>query len=182
MGLRTSRLAGISRRFRRNKDGSVAVEFGLLAIPFAIVVFAVLESCVSFAAQQVLANATDDIARQIRTGQPQFRNITEAKLKTEICNRIGLLAGSKCADRLVVDLRSYNTFAEAAAIKIKITNGALNTSGFQVSPGGAASRNMLRVFYKWPVMTDIMRLRMSNMADNTILHVATATWRNERYF
>lgn len=180
MSLRTSRLAGISRRFRRDSDGSVAVEFGLLAIPFAIVVFAVLESCVSFAAQQILANATDDVAREIRTGV--LRNPTEAQLKTQICNRISLVAGTNCADRLVIDLRSYNTFAEAAAVKIKITNGALNTSGFQVKAGGAASRNMLRVFYKWPVMTDIMRLRMSNMADKTILHIATATWRNERYF
>ena len=50
-------------------SGSTAIEFTLLSIPFAVLVFAILESCISFAGQQVMANVTDDIARQLRTGQ-----------------------------------------------------------------------------------------------------------------
>ena len=37
--------------------GSTAIEFTLLAIPFSMLVFAVLEGSISFAAQQVMANA-----------------------------------------------------------------------------------------------------------------------------
>ena len=56
-------------RFLRDRSGSTAIEFALLAIPFSVLVFAILESCISFAGQQVMANVTDDIARQLRTGQ-----------------------------------------------------------------------------------------------------------------
>lgn len=173
--------AKILRRFRRDKDASVAVEFGILAIPFAMVVLAVLESCVSFAAQQVLTNATDDVARLIRTGQTGFRNPTEDQIKTAICNRLDIIATANCKTRLTIDLRSYASFADALNVKIKVTNKELDTTGFTVAAGGPSTNNMLRVFYRWPVMTDIMRLQMSNLSDNTTLHVATATWRNEPY-
>lgn len=174
-------------RFRRNKKGSVAVEFGILALPFAAVLFAVLESCVSFASQQVLANATDDIARKIRTGQAGWRNPSEATVKAAICARLDIMVGSSCQSRLTVDLRSFATYAEGAAIKIKVVNQVLDTSGFKVEAGGTGTRNMLRVFYRWPVMTDIMRLSMSNIKDpndpagRAIMQIATATWKNEPF-
>ena len=43
------------------------------------------------------------------------------------------------------------------------------------------SKNMLRVFYKWPVMTDFMRKVMSNLKDGKTLHFATVTWQNEPF-
>jgi Flp pilus assembly protein TadG len=92
-----------------------------------------------------------------------------------------ILVTSSCADNLTVDLRSYASFADAAEVKIRVTNGELDTTGFEVAAGGSMTRNMLRVFYRWPVITDIMRMKMSNMADHTILHVATATWKNEPF-
>ncbi|MBN9269505.1 MAG: pilus assembly protein, partial [Mesorhizobium sp.] len=69
---RDTRKAGQARllaRFARDRRGSTAMEFALLAIPFALLVFAILESCISFAGQEVMANITDDVARQLRTGQ-----------------------------------------------------------------------------------------------------------------
>ena len=45
------------RRFAGNRKGVVAIEFAALAIPFSLLVFAILESCISFAAQQVLSAA-----------------------------------------------------------------------------------------------------------------------------
>ena len=76
--------SGFLARFLRNRSGSTAVEFTLLSIPFAVLVFAILESCISFAGQQVMSNITDDIARQIRTGQLKpGRRSTKTALKTD---------------------------------------------------------------------------------------------------
>ena len=36
-------------RFLGDRRGSTAIEFGILAIPFALLVFAILESCIAFA-------------------------------------------------------------------------------------------------------------------------------------
>jgi Flp pilus assembly protein TadG len=180
---------GLKRRFRRrllgafvkNRDGSTAIEFTMLAIPFSLLVFAILESCISFAGQQVLANATDDIARQLRTGQIKATDINETILKNMVCDRLEIIVSEGCPG-LVVDLRQYPTFAAAAAVKIKLTAAKdIDTTGFAVSPGPSLSKNMLRVFYKWPVMTDFMRKSMSNLKDGKTLHFAAVTWQNEPF-
>ena len=41
----------------------------MIALPFFLLIFAMIEVSLSFTAQQVMANATDDIARQLRTGE-----------------------------------------------------------------------------------------------------------------
>src|SRR5262245_65256032 len=108
------RIGGSLSRFARNRDGATAHEFVILAIPFAMLVFAILESCISFAAQEVLTNATDDIARQLRTGQLRSADVNATSLKKMICDRLDIVVAKGCPD-LVVDLREFPTFAAAAA-------------------------------------------------------------------
>ncbi len=47
----------------------MAIEFALIALPFFLLIFAIIEVSLSFTAQQVMSNAADDIARQLRTGE-----------------------------------------------------------------------------------------------------------------
>jgi Flp pilus assembly protein TadG len=172
---------GILSRFLRNRSGSTAVEFTLLSIPFAVLVFAILESCISFAGQQVMSNITDDVARQIRTGQLKPAALDEVKLKKMICDRLEVIVATGCPG-LEVDLREFPTFADAAAVRIKLTSDRdLDTSDFDVDPGLSQSKNMLRVFYKWPVITDFMSKLVSNLKDGKTLHFATVTWQNEPF-
>jgi Flp pilus assembly protein TadG len=168
-------------RFIGNRKGSTAMEFTILAIPFALLVFAILESCISFAAQELLANATDDIAREVRTGQLTTANLDETKLRGLLCDKLSILVGSSCSDYIHFDLESYATFAAAAAVRTTVDNGALDTDGFAVNPGGALTINMLRVYYEWPVMTDLMTKLMSNLNNGRTLLFASATWQNEPF-
>lgn len=171
----------ILRRFMRARKGSVAIEFAALAIPFSLLVFAILESSISFAAQQLMSNVTDDVARQFRTGQLKASEMTETKLRTMICDRLEIVVSSGCPG-LEVDLRQYDTFAEAARQRIKFTEDRdIDIDGFTVDPGQSLSKNQLRVFYRWPVMTDFLRKQMSNLKDGNTLHFATVTWQNEPF-
>ena len=175
---------GFLARFLRNRSGSTAVEFTLLSIPFAVLVFAILETCISFAGQQVMSNITDDIARQIRTGQLKpGPDLSETALKTRICDRLKVIvSATECPDALEVDLQTYDTFALAAAVRIKVTDGDIDTTGFYPpDPGVSMSINMLRVFYRWPVMTDFMSKLISNLDGAKTLHFATVTWQNEPF-
>lgn len=169
-------------RFLRDRRGSTAVEFTMLAIPFSLLVFAILESCISFAGQQVMSNITDNVARQLRTGQIKAGDLDETKLKQMICDRLEIMVSNNCTQELIVDLREYPTFADAAAVRIKLTaDHDIDTTGFKVEPGPSMSKNMIRVFYKWPVITDFMSSMMSNLKDGKILHFATVTWQNEPF-
>lgn len=176
---------GFFGRFAQDRRGSTALEFAMLAIPFALLVFAILESCISFAGQEVMANAADDVARQLRTGQIRKADVTEASIKQNICSRLEVMVAKNCPG-LLVDLREYPTFTAAAAAGFKIQDGDIVLTGttpttFTVSPGLAESRNMLRVFYKWPVMTDFMAKSMANLKDGNTLHFASVTWQNEPF-
>ncbi len=176
------------RGFLRNRDGVVAIEFSMLVLPFAMLIFAVLESCISFVGQQILTNATDEVARLVRTGQVRAEDLDKDTLEGLICDRLDLIVASGC-EGLDVDLRSHATFEDAAATGFKIENGEivltvngnLDPQGFKVEAGASEERNMLRVFYRWPVLTDFLRSSMSNLSNGRTLHFATTTWKNERF-
>ena len=179
--------AGFLTRFVRNRRGSTAIEFSILALPFALLVFAILESCISFAGQEVMANITDDVARQLRTGQLRPADVAGSKLTTLICSRLQIIVSTDCPQQLLVDLREYPTFADAATATFKIQNGDVvlmqgtNSQTFANTPGLAESKNMLRVFYKWPVMTDLMAKSMANLSGGRTLHFSSVTWQNEPF-
>ena len=171
-------------RFLGDRRGSTAIEFAILAIPFALLVFAILESCIAFAGQEVMANITDDVARKLRTGQLKAADIAGDNLKNMICQKLEIIVSQDCPDQMDVDLRQYTTFADAALASFRIQGGQviLTKSGatqpFAVTAGAAESKNMLRVFYKWPIMTDLLA---QSMGGNKTLHFASVTWQNEPF-
>lgn len=183
---RSARRCFLFRRFARNSDGATAVEFALLAIPFLLVVFAILEAGVSIAVQQLLVNATDDVARQIRTGQ--VTTVSQSSLKDMICERIQSLVTSGCPG-LKVDLRTYTSYQQAASQVVYVLpdNVALEMDGnsgkaLKAEIGGSSAKQTLRTFYFWPLMTNLMESSMSS-ANNSgkILLSASQTWQNEAY-
>ena len=98
-----------------------------------------------------------------------------------ICDRLEIIVAEGCPG-LEVDLREFRHFADAAAVRIKLTaDRDLDTSDFDVDPGLSQSKNMLRVFYKWPVITDFMSKLVSNIKGGKTLHFATVTWQNEPF-
>ena len=99
IGAACRRLAGRCRSSRlcRDETASVAVEFGMVAIPFFTLVFAILQIAIVFLADQVLESAVANSARMIRTGQVTSTNTTAANFKTQyVCpNLYGLFDCSK---------------------------------------------------------------------------------------
>jgi Flp pilus assembly protein TadG len=188
------RRPGFLAKFRRDTEGSVAIEFSMLILPFALLTFAILESCISFAAQTVLTNAADDVARQFRTGQWQApvtaaeKTALQEKIFTLVCGRMSVIVTENCPG-LKIDLRHFDNFTDAAKLGYAIEgkqlvltdDGKTDTKGFVIDPGSTMSRNMLRLFYEWPIITDYMSKYMAPLADNKTVHFATMTWQNEPY-
>ncbi|MBB6012143.1 Flp pilus assembly protein TadG [Aquamicrobium lusatiense] len=166
----------------------------MLILPFALLTFAILESCISFAGKQMLANAADDVARQFRTGQWQApvtaaeKTALQEKIFTLVCGRMSVIVTENCPG-LKIDLRHFDNFTDAAKLGYAIEgkqlvltdDGKTDTKGFVIDPGSTMSRNMLRLFYEWPIITDYMSKYMAPLADNKTVHFATMTWQNEPY-
>ncbi len=193
--------AGRMRRFLRSRDGAAAIEFAILAIPYFLIVFAIIETFVAYTGEQLVGNAVDTLARKLRTGNITYAHSSatdkdRTAFRQAFCNEISILI--KCSlteaatpDKLWLDVRSFTTFA---AIPTKVPRtpatsayGELDTSGMGYSPGGPKTINMLRAYYKWDVITDLIRPYISNVrpADGSrpyyFLIVETAAYQNEDY-
>jgi Flp pilus assembly protein TadG len=168
------------RRFGKDKRGSTAIEFVLLIFPFTLMMFAVIETGLSFASQQIMSNTTDDVARSLRVNEIAQIDATPAAIRDLICSKIEIMVSAGCPG-LSVDLRTYNNFSEVPLTIPRTGSGDLDTSGFAIAPGGSGSKNQLRIFYKWPVMTDFMRKYLAGLPDGKTLLYSTLTWQNEDY-
>jgi Flp pilus assembly protein TadG len=190
-------------RFMRSKDGSAAIEFALLAIPYFVIVFAIVETFVAFAGEQLFANAVDTMARKMRTGNITTFDTTRTthhdrtKFRTAFCNEISILIKCDASEiatpnKLWLDVRTFTTFSAipktVPRTPANAEFGELDTASINnYSPGGPKTINMLRAYYKWEVITDLVRPYIANVrpADgarpNYFLIVETAAFQNEDY-
>ena len=163
-----------TRRLARKEDGAAAIEFGLVAGPFLLLVFAIMETAMVFFAGQTLETAVADSSRLIMTGQAQTQGMNQSAFKAAVCARIyGLF---DCESGVHVDVRTYTSFNGATPPSPLDANGNFqNNTTYQ--PGGAGDIVVVRLFYQWPIYVSLLQ----NMTGNKRLLIATAAFRNEPF-
>lgn len=174
----------VFRRFRRNRRGSAAVEFALVAPVFFALLFAIIETGIMFFASQVLETMTQDAARQVLTGQAQAANY---KQWTDF------KAGAICApppapqpllfncSNIYVDVESSPAFSGAATMSNQIDASGNFINNMQYNPGGPGSIVVVKVFYPWPLFVTGLGYNIANMSGSQRLLTATAAFQNEPY-
>jgi Flp pilus assembly protein TadG len=169
---------GTARRFARQQDGAAAIEFGLVAVPFLALIFAILETAMVFFAGQSLEAAVAVSARLIMTGQAQNAGWTQTAFKTQVCNNI--VALFDCANKLYVNVQTYTDFNSSTATP-PYSNGQLDTTKMQYQPGVQGSVVVVSLYYQWPIYVSLLSNNLSNQSGNNRLLVATAAFKNEPY-
>jgi Flp pilus assembly protein TadG len=174
------------RQLIGSKDGAAAIEFALLAIPYFLIVFAIIETFIAFTGEQLIANAVDTMARKLRTGQITAETSKE-DFRSAFCDEISILiqCNGEEDNKLILDVRSFSSFADIPKT-IPRESGDLTATDIY-EPGGADTINMLRAYYRWEIVTDLVRPYISAIrpADSSFpkefLIVATAAYKNENY-
>ena len=168
-------------RFARAKGGAAAVEFALMAIPFFLLLFGVIELSLIFLLSTTMDNATGEVGRRIRTGELQTQGgATPQAFKTAICDTLGWLKGD-CESNLFVDVRTFSSFQAAGSQGAPVTNDAFDPTQFQFNLGQPGSIVLVRAFYKWPFMTPLVSKAMGQFSDGSMVLLSTVTFRNEPY-
>jgi len=168
----------LARRFIRQQDGSAAIEFSMVAIPFLGLIFAILETALVFFAGQTLETAVTDSARLIMTGQAQDKAWTKDEFKTEVCSRIhGLF---DCNGGVYVDVKTFDNFA-AINNDLPLTDGKIDESKLNFSPGTPGQIEVVTLYYQWPIYISLLGNNLSNINANRRLLVATAVFCNEPF-
>lgn len=186
------------KRIKKSESGSTVLEFGILAIPFFMIIAATVETLVAFAGEQILVNAVDKMSRQLRTGEITFNmgrstDLTEVEFREKFCNEINAILSCSTAitsdQKLFIDLKNVVNYSDIDVGIPKVSAAEyseLDTSGFTYSPGGSGSINVLRVYYKWDVTIDLIRPYITNIRPGAegseyYLMVSTTAFRNEGY-
>jgi Flp pilus assembly protein TadG len=166
------------RRFRKDQKGATAVEFGLIALPFFGLLFAILESGLLFFAGLMLETAVQDSSRLVRTGQAQQASYSINDFKSEICSRVVVLPS--CTSKLQVDVRTSATF-DSIDLSQPVVNGKLVTDQFGYTAGHGGDIVVVRAFYEWPTFFKMLGMDYSNLSDGNHLLSATAAFKNEPF-
>ncbi len=174
-----SRILAPARGFLRARRGAAAVEMALVATPFFLLLFGIIELAMIFLVSSSLENATSQAARTIRTGEMQTGGGTSASFKTQICNNFGWLQ-SDCNSNLYVDVRTYASFASVTDPQ-PVQNQTFNAGALQFTPGGPSDIVVVRAYYQWPLIAPLMSQALQTLSGGKVLLTSTATFRNEPY-
>lgn len=171
-------LISLLRRARRDRSGATAVEFALVAAPFFFLLFAMIETAAVFFTSTVLENAVLETAREIRTGQAQAAGMTRNGFRDAICDRIEVVGD---CDRLEFDVQVFDGFNSVDQSSPVNPDGSLDTGSFGWNPGEAGDIVLVRVFYRWSLLTPNFGGALSNMSGNQRLLSAATVFRNEPF-
>jgi Flp pilus assembly protein TadG len=178
------------QRLRRNRRGSAAVEFALVAPIFFALLFAIIETALMFFAGQVLETVAQNSARAVLTGQAQNGAVvdcavggvamacTAATFSKFVCDQVPALFFD--CNSLYVDVSSFSSFT-AVTLPSHITSAGNFDPAMGYSAGGAGDVVVVRLFYQWPLYVTGLGYNISNLAGNKRLLVATAAFKNEPF-
>lgn len=178
-GIIAPRLTAKWNAYARDRRGVAAVEFAMVALPFFLLIFGLLEVCMLFLVSTAMEHAVQEASRQIRTGQAQESGFNEQNFRTSVCDKFfGLL---DCDDKLHIDVKAIDNFGAANLVSPLDIDGNFDDSGFNYDPGGPNDIVAVRVFYEWNLITPLLTAPLSNMAGTKHLIQGNAVFRNEPF-
>ena len=172
------RLPRRGKGFIGDQRGTTALEFAILAIPFFVIIGAILETALVFLASQILDSAVQDASRLVLTGQAQNANYSLGDFRTAICDHLYGLFGD-CSG-LEIRVNTVTDFASAT------TSSPLDSKGHfilvqQFQPGTGSDIVMVQVYYKWPVILNFGGFDLATSSDGTHLMGAVRVFENEPF-
>jgi len=176
------------RLFTRDRKGTTAIEFGLVALPFFVFAFSIMLVGMKYFTENAVEHAVEKAAREIRTGQAQKAGKTLADFRNMVCSAAGSYI--TCDNKLIVHVQSGNEWADITPTPC-LTGGSLTpSSGLGTDPladssGEAEAVVLVTACYEWD-MTQVFVLggigaAVGDMGNGSSLVQAVSTFKTEPY-
>ena len=160
-------------RFLLHTGGAHAVEFGIVAPVFILLICISVQIGLILVTQSNINYAARDASRLILTGQVQ-NGSGESLFTGKVCSDVNVLIS--CSS-LQYNVQSGSSFSALNPTVQANSSGNMSSTGF--SPGGPGSDVLLQIGYSFPC---IIPLACNYIATNgKLLLVATVAFQNENY-
>lgn len=169
-----------ARRLHRDENGFTAVEFGMVATPFLMFLFGIINIGLLYFTTFTIENATEGAARAIRTGQAKTANWTKEQFKTQVCNRVPSFVD--CANKVRVDVQIVAEGSDPTPAE-GVVGGAMKTDAQTSYPGSFSGGQIVMVttFYQWDLAKALPFLKFQGLSDGSKLIRATVAFKNEPF-
>lgn len=176
------------RRWRGDRSGTTAVEFGLLIVPFMLTLMGVFEVGYTFFMMSALDSAARGSARAVMTGAVSTAGMSASTFRTSVvCPK--LPTNFTCADIFVnisivpatSSQTGYYSYVNSArsALLVPPLDATLNT----FCPGSGGQYVVVQILYPASYFTKLFAGGTSTVYKNKAVNVlmSTATFRAEPY-
>ena len=163
------------RKYLKRRDGSTAMEFSLLMIPFITLTLGIIELSLMFTAASLVEGATGTASRLIRTGQiQQGGGDPETVFRDALCEFATVLVD---CGQMVIEVQPLNSYADFTGPTLDV-DGNMVPQGFDA--GGSNDRVLIRVAYNYTMMTPLVG-PLLNGPDGQMQFISTIVLQSEPY-
>lgn len=169
---------GFFKHWRKDANGAVAVEFGLIFVPFILLVLGIIELALMYTAATMLEGSTHAAARVLRTGQAQESGDALTFFQDTLCNHLmGLVDCNGVVHEVLLSPDGH--FSSLDVTPQFDEDGNMISRGFD--PGQENSAIIVRSTYRYQFITPLIGTLVSGRADNSVTLMSTVSLRNEPY-
>lgn len=165
------------RSMSKDREGSAAIEFAILVLPFFVVIFAIAEIAIMFFVDSGLDAALHKAVRQVRVGVAKSGNWDVTKFKQVVCGELSFSfdCSSKLKVRatLVTDMSSITKGSP-------ISGGNLNvTEDFNL--GDSGSYVLVQAFLPWNPTFKLYSISSAQLSDGSYVLGSAELIKNEPF-
>lgn len=165
------------KKWRKNTEGTTAIEFSMMVIPYLMLTLGILEISLVYTSASLLEGATGAAARMIRTGQIQQSGADpETMFRDELCQYATVLVNCEDVVIDVIPMASFMDFGDLAPVYD--ADGNMVSQG--VDPGGSEDRVLIRTSYRYEMMTPFVGTLLGG-ADGALTFMSTIVIQTEPY-
>ena len=165
------------RRFLKADGGVAAVEFALIATPFFMLLFAIIEVSMIIFSSLILENGVIESARTIRTGEFQSTGGGPDEFRALVCD--SMVAMIDCGPDLYIDVQVFSSFG-ATSFSDPMETGTFGEE-FGYQPAAANQIVLMRVYYLKKVHTPFLRAFFANSGTDKRVISWTAAFETEPF-
>lgn len=179
----TKRIRSKLTAFRHASQGTTAVEFGMIALPFLTTIMFILFVSLTLFYRTTLDYATQKAARALMVGTPQTSGQTAIQFRTNTLCPYLTLVFFDCS-KIVVNLVTVTETVEPTAYTNFVTPDLsaiiVPPPSISYCPGVGSSYEVLEVLYPLPIYLSFFA-SAPNVVQGQFLLLSTATFRNEPF-
>jgi Flp pilus assembly protein TadG len=165
------------RSLSKDKKGSAAIEFAILALPFFVVIFAIAEIAVMYFVESGLDAAVHQTVRQVRVGVAKSGGWDAKKFKETVCANLSLSFG--CSTKLKVRAVVVTNMASVSRVS-PITNGSLSvTEDFNL--GDSGNYVLVQAFLPWDPVFKLYPIASARLSDGSYVLGSSELIKNEPF-